>query len=72
VKNKSKKQERVQALSKTDVKCSATRPPLGLIPKKIHDERVKMERFNEVCGAISRYYNAGLKIKHINTLSQIR
>jgi hypothetical protein len=62
MKNKSKKQEKKQAVRKADVSSSATRPPLGLIPKKIHDERVKMERFNEVCGAISRYYNAGLKI----------
>ena len=44
--------------------CSSDiKPPLGLIPKKLHDERVKIERFNEVCGAISRYYNAGMKIK---------
>jgi hypothetical protein len=41
---------------------SAIRPPLGLIPKKFYDERVKVERFNEVCGAIARYYDAGLKI----------
>ena len=40
----------------------AIRPPLGLIPKKFHDERVKVERFNEVCGVIARYYNAGKKI----------
>ena len=33
-------------------------PPIGLIPKHIHDSK----RFNEVCGAISRYFNAGLKI----------
>lgn len=46
-----------------DVSSSAIRQPLGLIPKKIHDERVKVERFNEVCGAIARYYDAGLKIK---------
>ena len=44
------------------VRGSATRPPLGLIPKKFHDERVKVERFNEVCGAIARYYDAGMKI----------
>ena len=44
------------------VSGSAIRPPLGLIPKKFHDERVKLERFNEVCGAIARYYDAGLKI----------
>lgn len=42
---------------------NTTKIPLGLTPKKIHDERVKTERFNEVCGAITRYYNAGLKIK---------
>lgn len=38
------------------------KPPLGLMPKKIHDEHIKKERFNEVCGAIARYYDAGLKI----------
>ena len=40
----------------------AIKPPLGLIPKKFHDKRVKAERFNEVCGAIARYYDAGMKI----------
>jgi len=45
-----------------DVSGSVIKPPLGLIPKRFHDERVKAERFNEVCGAIARYYNAGLKI----------
>ena len=44
------------------VRGSAIRPPLGLIPKKFHDERVTVERFNEVCGAIARYYDAGMKI----------
>lgn len=37
---------------------SGTKPPLGLIPKKFKQQ----ERFLEVCGAISRYYNAGIKI----------
>ena len=41
---------------------NAIEPPLGLIPKNFHDERVKVKRFNEVCGAIARYYNAELKI----------
>ena len=41
---------------------SAIKPPLGMISKRFHDERVKAERFNEVCGAIARYYDAGLKI----------
>lgn len=45
-----------------DVSGSTIKPPLGLIPKKLHDERVKVERFHEVCGAIARYYDAGLKI----------
>lgn len=44
------------------VSGSSIRPPLGLIHKKLHDERVKVERFNEVCGAIARYYDAGMKI----------
>ena len=37
-------------------------PPIGLIPKKHHDHNTKFKRFNEVCGAISRYYTAGLQI----------
>jgi hypothetical protein len=35
-----------------------TKPPLGLMPIRIHQEN----RFDEVCAAITRYYNAGLKI----------
>jgi len=38
------------------------KPPIGLLPKKYHEKRVKYERFNDVCGAISKYYNDGLKI----------
>jgi hypothetical protein len=38
------------------------KPPMGLIPKKIHDEQVKAKRFNEVCIAMVGYYRAGLKI----------
>lgn len=34
------------------------RPPLGLRPKWA----AQQERYFEVCGAISRYYNAGKKI----------
>jgi hypothetical protein len=37
---------------------SVTKPPIGLKPKKIHDE----QRYLEVCAAIARYYNAGMKI----------
>ena len=45
-----------------DIGGRAIKPPLGLTPKKFYDEQVKIERFDEVCGAISRYYDAGLKI----------
>ena len=34
------------------------KPPIGLMPKHIHDEM----RFNEVSKAIAKYYSAGLKI----------
>lgn len=51
-----------QHSANTPVSGSATKPPLGLMPKKLHYERLTAERFNEVCGAIVRYYNAGLKI----------
>ena len=42
---------------------NSTKTRLGLIPKRFYDQRVKVERFNEVCGAIARYYDARLKIK---------
>ncbi|HRA18379.1 MAG TPA: hypothetical protein PLZ24_14660, partial [Flavobacteriales bacterium] len=45
-----------------DVSGSVIKPPIGLTPKRFYEERVRVERFNQVCGAISRYYNAGLKI----------
>ena len=38
------------------------KPPIGLMPRKIHEENVKAKRFNEVCGAITRYYNTGMEI----------
>ena len=60
--NENSKVEETKALNIGDVSSNAIRPPLGLTPKKFHDERVKVERFNEVCGAIVRYYDAGLKI----------
>ena len=41
----------------------STKPPLGLIPKWIHDKNIKIERYNDVCSAIARYYHARLKIK---------
>jgi predicted solute-binding protein len=47
----------------TFIKDNSTKPPLGLTPKILHDDLVKVERFNEVCGAIARYYDARLKIK---------
>jgi hypothetical protein len=41
---------------------SAVKPPLGLMPRKLHSERVNTERYNEVCAAIARYVDARLKI----------
>lgn len=34
------------------------KPPLGLVPKRIRQQ----QRFNEVCGAFARYYDAGKKM----------
>ena len=56
------KKARTLLLGLLGVGGSAIKPPLGLIPKKFHDERVKIKRFNEVRGAIARYYDAGMKI----------
>jgi hypothetical protein len=36
----------------------AVKPPLGIMPKKYHDEK----RFIELCGAIKRYYDAEFPI----------
>jgi hypothetical protein len=38
------------------------KPPIGLLPKNIHDERVNTDRLIEVRGAITRYLDAGLKV----------
>lgn len=38
------------------------RPPLGVMPKNIYYQKVYQERLSDLCGAISRYYNAGLPI----------
>jgi len=36
----------------------SSRPPIGLMPKKLHQEK----RFYDVCSAIARHYSAGFKI----------
>lgn len=38
-------------------------PPLGVMPKNIYYKNVHRARFHELCGAVSRYYNAGFPIK---------
>lgn len=43
-------------------RSSEVKVPIGLTPKKYHDKKVNSERFNDVREAISRYYDAGLKI----------
>lgn len=40
----------------------AVKPPIGLIPKRFYKKNENNNRFQDVCGAITRYYNAGLKI----------
>ena len=47
------------------------KPPLGLIPKKIWEQKVKAERMAEVRGAIQRYLDAGFEIPRIVTGKQI-
>jgi hypothetical protein len=39
-----------------------TKAPIGLIPKRFHEWKVKATRLEEIQAAISRYYEAGLKI----------
>jgi hypothetical protein len=40
----------------------AIKPPLGLMPKGIYEERERTRRFDDICRVISEYYDAGLKI----------
>jgi len=47
---------------KTHTMETIIKPPLGLIPKKHYYRNQKIERFNEVCEAIKRYWDAGLQI----------
>lgn len=37
-------------------------PPIGLKPKEVYYNKVAADRLSDICGAISRYYNAGLEI----------
>ena len=37
------------------------KPPIGAIPKWVWDNKCNEERYNELCRAISEYYNAGNK-----------
>lgn len=45
-----------------DDRVPAIKPPLGLSPKRFHDESTRVKRFNEILSAIARYLEAGLKI----------
>lgn len=38
------------------------KPPLGLVPKRFSSKQSKVERFNEISEAISRYTEAKLEI----------
>jgi hypothetical protein len=59
---KTSKNSETAQLDTGGISGNTIEPPLGLIPKNFHDKRVKEKRFNKVCWAIARYYNAGLKI----------
>lgn len=39
------------------------KPPIGAIPKWVWDNKCNEERYNELCRAISEYYNAGMEIR---------
>lgn len=59
------KEKENNEFAKSDVRevdDSVIEPPLGLMPRKLHNEKVKTARFNELREAISRYYNAELEI----------
>ena len=57
-KEKLKNEKAKDNIDQPIISGSAIKPPIGLIPKWVKNN----ERFGEVCGAISRYYNVGLKI----------
>ena len=38
------------------------KPPLGIMPRVLFEEHKNIERYYDLCGVISRYYNAGMKI----------
>ena len=44
------------------MKTDVTQPPIGLIPKEHYERQRTAARFKDVCGAITRYYNANLPI----------
>lgn len=54
--NKTNDKNQIATIRNSAKKC--VKPPLGLTPKWVIQEA----RYFDVCGAISRYYNAGLKI----------
>ena len=59
--NQSKIEEEI--LKNKETKCKAMKPEIGLMPKELYYERIKTERFNDVCNKISIFMHAKLKIK---------
>jgi hypothetical protein len=49
---------------------NSIKPPIGLLPKRLYEYRTKEKRFIDLCGAVSRYYNAGEKINILNMESK--
>ena len=54
--------ESPQKIKEPTLDTPLKKPPIGLIPKKIYEEQIKMSRFDEVSKAIFRYHSARLKI----------
>ena len=50
------------SLNIAGVSGSAIKPPLGVMPKETHEKNVRIDRFHDICRAITQYYEAGLKI----------
>jgi hypothetical protein len=55
----SRRRGKENAIGISHVSKQAVKPPIGLSPRQFHSN----DRLQEVCGAITRYYEAGLPIE---------
>ena len=56
------KQAENPSLNIAGVSGSAIKPPLGVMPKEIYEKSLRIDRFHDICRAITQYYEVGLKI----------